>query len=209
MENVCQKIRKLTSVECWQHCQGDVNPADLPTRGISGIDLIKNKLWWEGPAFLKQEAPLRRTSDISSNEIDCETDEVVKRELEKTNQEVTHSLLNKVNIDLNFINFDRFSSKSKLIHTTAFVLRFVHNLKCLVRKKEIPSTNELGAQELLEGERVVLKSLQAKYFQQELRFLSGLKVEKIPVYVKQFNLSSINKVLFVVKVDFKTRMQTP
>ena len=75
MENVCQKsvnqIRELTSVECWQHCQGDVNPADLPTRGISGIDLINNKLWWEGPAFLKQEAPLRPTS---SNEIDCKTD---------------------------------------------------------------------------------------------------------------------------------------
>ena len=131
---------------------------------------------------------MRPTSDISSNEIDFETDEVVKRELAKTNQEVMHSLLNKVNIDLNFINFDRFSSKSKLIRTTAFVLRFVHNLKCLVRKKEIPRTNELGAQELLEGEKVVIKSLQAKYFWQELRFLSGLKVEKIPAYVKQFNL---------------------
>ena len=188
VRNRVNQIRKLTSVECWQHCQGDVNPADLPTRGISGIDLINNKLWWEGPAFLKQEAPLRPTSNISSNEIDCETDEVVKRELAKTNQEVTHSLLNKVNIDLNFINFDRFSSRSKLIRTTAFVLRFVHNLKCLVRKKEIPRTNELGTQELLEGERVVIKSLQAKYFWQELHFLSGFKVEKIPAYVKQFNL---------------------
>ena len=72
--------------------------------------------------------------------------------------------------------------------TTAFVLRFVHNLKCLVRKKEIPHTNELSAQELLERERVVINTLQAKYFWQELRFLSGLKVEKIPAYVKQFNL---------------------
>ena len=107
---------------------------------------------------------MRPTSDISINEIDCETDKVVKRDLAKINQEVTHSLLNKVNIDLSFINFDRFSSKLKLIRTTAFVLRFVHNLKCLVRKKEIPHTNELGAQELLEGERVVIKSLQAKYF---------------------------------------------
>ena len=168
MENVCQKssqsISKLTSVECWQHCQGDVNPAHLPTRGISGIDLINNELWWEGPAFLKQEAPLRPTSDISSNEIDSKTDEVVKRESAKTNQEVTHSLLNKVNIDLNFINFDRFSSKSKLICATAFVLRFVYNLKCLVRKKEIPRTNELGAQELLEGRELLSNRYKPSFF---------------------------------------------
>ena len=118
VRNQVNQIRKLTSVECWQHCLGDVNPADLPTRGISGVDFINDELWWEGPAFLKQEAPMRPASDISSNEIDCETDEVVKRELAKTNQGVTHSLLNKVNNDLNFINFNRFSSKSELIRTT-------------------------------------------------------------------------------------------
>ena len=73
VRNRVNQIRKLTSVECWQHCQGDVNPADLPTRGISGIDLINDELWWEGPTFLKQEAPLRPTSDIASDEIDCET----------------------------------------------------------------------------------------------------------------------------------------
>ena len=83
VRNLVNQIRKLTSVECWQHCQGNVNPADLPTRGISGIDLISKELWWEGPAFLIQEAPLRPTSDIFSNEIDCETDEVVKKELAK------------------------------------------------------------------------------------------------------------------------------
>ena len=41
---------------------------------------------------------------------------------------------------------------------------------------------------VIRGERAVIKSLQAKYFSQELRFLSGLKIEKIPAYVKQFNL---------------------
>ena len=186
---------------------GDVNPADLPTRGISGIDLINNELWWEGPAFLKQEAPLRPTSDISSDEIDCETYEVVERELAKTNQEVTHLLLNKVNIDLNFINFDRFSSKSKLIHTTAFVLRFVHDLKCLVRKKEVPRANELGAQELLEGERAVIKSLQAKYFSQESHFCQALKLKKYLRTSSSLIFSSISKVLFIVKIDFKMQMQ--
>ena len=55
VRNRVNQIRKLTSVKYWQYCQGDVNPADLPTRKISGIDFINNKLWWEGPAFLKQE----------------------------------------------------------------------------------------------------------------------------------------------------------
>ena len=74
-------------------CLGELNPADLPTRGVSGKHLVDNELWWEGPAFSKDEIPLASASETGS---EIETDEVkkiVEKELAKTAPEVIHSLL--------------------------------------------------------------------------------------------------------------------
>jgi len=32
-----------------------VNPADLPTRGLSAVTLAESEVWMEGPAFLKDD----------------------------------------------------------------------------------------------------------------------------------------------------------
>jgi len=34
------KIRKLTSKEIWHHCPGALNPADIPSRGMKGTELV-------------------------------------------------------------------------------------------------------------------------------------------------------------------------
>jgi len=46
------EICHLTKRELWQHCPGDANPADIPSRGIRGDKLVHNKTWWKGPKFL-------------------------------------------------------------------------------------------------------------------------------------------------------------
>ena len=140
--------------------------------------MVNNELWWEGPAFLKDDIPLRATSETGSEmEIDevkkivekefDEVKKIVEKELARTAPEVTHSLLNKVKSASNFI--DRFSTKLKLVRTTAFVLRIVHNLKCLTRKKDIPRKNELEAQVLIAAEQV----LRAEHFMQELCYFQA------------------------------------
>ena len=90
----------------------------------------------------------------------------------------------------NFIDFDRFSTKLKSVCTAAFVLRFVHNLKCLARKKDIPpSENELLSSRInIDAEQAIIRLLQAEHFTQELCYLSGLNVNNVPAYVKQKNL---------------------
>lgn len=47
------EIRRLTKKEAWRFCPGTLNPSDLPTRGLSAIELSTNEIWWDGPQFLK------------------------------------------------------------------------------------------------------------------------------------------------------------
>ena len=45
------EIRKLIPAECWEHCAGKSNPADILSRGLTPIqsELAENKLWRKGP----------------------------------------------------------------------------------------------------------------------------------------------------------------
>ena len=46
------EIRSLSPVEAWRFCPGSLNPADLPSRGISAQELSNKSLWFNGPDFL-------------------------------------------------------------------------------------------------------------------------------------------------------------
>ena len=48
------KKRNLSDHEKWQFCPGNLNPADIPSRGISGTKLANCSLWWNGPDFLRK-----------------------------------------------------------------------------------------------------------------------------------------------------------
>ena len=47
------EIRRILPVSVWNHVPGAENPADLPSRGVSGYQLVNLKLWWKGPNFLE------------------------------------------------------------------------------------------------------------------------------------------------------------
>ena len=49
------EIQRTTNPEQWRHVPGSMNPADLPTRGLSAADLAQSRPWMEGPAFLKHD----------------------------------------------------------------------------------------------------------------------------------------------------------
>ena len=46
------EIRKLVPEECWNHCPGADNPADLLSRGMNCRELENSVLWWNVPSGL-------------------------------------------------------------------------------------------------------------------------------------------------------------
>jgi len=53
VQNRIDEIRQKTEVCSWWHCPGNINPVDLPLRGVYAKDLIESQLLWNGPQFLK------------------------------------------------------------------------------------------------------------------------------------------------------------
>ena len=49
--NRVSQIRELTAVEQWRYVPSGKNPADLASRGVIDMNVVKNK-WWRGPEFL-------------------------------------------------------------------------------------------------------------------------------------------------------------
>lgn len=48
------EIQTNTDGSRWNLFPGKKNPADLLTRGISVTNLQTNKLWWDGPSWLRK-----------------------------------------------------------------------------------------------------------------------------------------------------------
>ena len=52
VQNRVIEIRGNTSPDCWNHCPGESNPADLPSRGLPLLELSVSPLWRHGPNWL-------------------------------------------------------------------------------------------------------------------------------------------------------------
>ena len=52
VRNWVNEIRNLVPASRWQHCNGKDNPPNIPSRGLSHVELSKCLLWKEGPKWL-------------------------------------------------------------------------------------------------------------------------------------------------------------
>ena len=67
--NRLASINKLLPPECWKHVPTLENPADCASRGVSPGELIKLKLWWEGPPWLSVD-PVQVPPQPGQKELD-------------------------------------------------------------------------------------------------------------------------------------------
>ena len=149
------EILRLTNKEECGHYPGVENPADIGSRSCMGSQLVKNKLWWEGPDWL------RKTSDDWPK---FEANEKTSTGIEE--QKRSAVLLVKITqprgIISSILDIKVFGTAERLFRVTAWILRFISNIKAKVKKgKHCRSTSDLNVVELEEAERVWVKEAQA------------------------------------------------
>ncbi len=146
------EIHRSTNPDQWRHIPGDINPADLLTRGLTATDLANNELWMEGPEMIQGEEstwpPLHPNGEVEKN-ID-----------NNERRKVTHTTRNTPK--KSFISPDNFSNFWRLLRVTGWVQRFVAN--CRLPAEDRKKTRGLSVHELQKAETYWLKQVQLEAF---------------------------------------------
>ncbi|XP_066585603.1 uncharacterized protein [Prorops nasuta] len=143
----------------WHYVNTKLNPADLCSRGISAKQLTEDSLWWQGPAFLREQP----THDIQVYE--------TSEESRKTNLNVH------VGVDQCWF-LDKYSSWHKLVRVMAYVIRFVNH----ARKQSTHSDLAFSVSEVRFSVETLVKVVQRAQFAKELAALQ--QGERVPTRSK-------------------------
>ena len=128
--NRCSRIHSLLPEAYWSHVRTHENPADCASRGISPDELLGFSLWWEGNSKMKKQFEFARhvesfqIKNVSSLCCNIES---------KVNKKVTNFVSS---WDLLY----KYSSLSKLLRMTAYILRFVYNILLKIKSKYLYSS---------------------------------------------------------------------
>ncbi|CAG2220764.1 unnamed protein product [Mytilus edulis] len=121
IRNRVTEIRKLTNTQEWRYCPTKDNPADLLTRGLSVSQFEKNTLWFNGPEWITDTSkwPSWKPNDttVLLTSTDIEDSSTADNEID--NQQGIHQI----------VQITRYSTLSKLLRITAYLLRFIRNCR--------------------------------------------------------------------------------
>ncbi|GFT06649.1 integrase catalytic domain-containing protein [Trichonephila clavipes] len=146
--NRVKEIRQLTQIQSWKYVPGNMNIADLLSRGCSPRQMLNSK-WWEGPSWLKQNSEYWPDGEIS-----CEPQEV---NVERKKTKIANVDLANDAPPLLICNV---SDYDKMIRVFAWILRFVNNCRKDYNKcKE----HELSVAEIENFEKQLIRLTQTYY----------------------------------------------
>lgn len=158
-----KEILTLTDRQQWNFCPGVENPADLPSRGLTAVELKSSDLWWKGPKFITMPiSDWPKEPGVPSGDPEI-----------KANENVEHVMALHLAVEDFDKIFDRFSSWTKTVRLFAFILR----LGC-------PTHRQFRGQPLTLKERTLTEEFlfrfsQKRHFEKEYQTLQkGSSVDK-------------------------------
>ena len=158
VQNRVNEIRELLPVGVWKHCCGADNPADLPSRGVSVVELTCNPIWLKGPTWLSE------SQGIISNMDEEEESEECLKEMKCKGDHTTHSIHNLL-LDNKFtreavIKCEDFSTLDRLLRVTAHVIKFLKTLKARSRYLDTTTEKSLTGADLEKAKLYWIKVVQ-------------------------------------------------
>ncbi|XP_071128314.1 uncharacterized protein [Mytilus edulis] len=173
--NRLKEIRKLTENAEWNYCPTDDNPADYLTRGIYAKQLYNNSLWMNGPQWILN----RGNWPTWTRKIEeCST--MITVSDEKTDDKSTNALTQTISC----IDIQRYSSLEKAIRVTAYVMRFIQNIR---NSKDKRSIGFISVEERCKALKVLIMTVQQETFKDEIESLNSSSQKKVPL-VRQLKL---------------------
>lgn len=165
--NRIQEIRKMTDPQQWRYVPGEMNPADVPSRGCTVEKLIESR-YWEGPLWLKRDREGWPKSEYVSDSglVDGELKKLRKGGDDENydSSHVASAMACKVNGDRLSWYMKYFSSYIKILRMIGWILRFINNTRSNLEDRR---NRELSVQELDAAERCVLRMSQRDSFKTE------------------------------------------
>ena len=108
--NRVTEILELSDVDQWRHIPGDINPADVLSRGVTDPMVLQNGRWFYGTEFLEKDEEHWPNSTVTSL---ADDDSEIKRKM----------VLVALNMVISeTIDPDKISSWSRLRRVAAWVL---------------------------------------------------------------------------------------
>ena len=130
VSNRVAEIQELGEHSSWRHVRSGDNPADIVSRGLEPKVLNNCQIWWHGPPWLiKSETFWPQEQILTINDIP---------EARKEKIDLTYHVIN----DTSFLY--KYSTFSKLQRVTAYILRFINNLRFKTKLSGQLTYNELN-----------------------------------------------------------------
>ena len=159
LENRVVSIRSVVGRDRWCFVNGEINPADVPTRISANLNECFDGCWFSGPSFLLSQHFESSGEDISTNGTNGNTVDKINAEavrivgptfcFSNTTQEKTSDVACSLNT---VIDCARFSTLKRLVSVTGYVMRFIGNIrKRLEKRTDIITDEVLTVEEYEEG----------------------------------------------------------
>lgn len=163
VQNRVQKIRKNVDKDNWFYCKSEENPADIITRDDKDP---MSRLWWHGPKFLYNEKDFNdslktRKCDTKNPDFDAEIRVITTTSLP--------AIITPVYTIGCVIDINRYNDFLKLLRVTAFVLRFISNIKAKREKKQLVQTSYVLPSEYKAAKLAWIKDNQSSLDGKQLR----------------------------------------
>ena len=181
---VCQRkenILKLCPNAEINHISGMENPSDLLTRGISASKFNENSLWFNGPNFIKN---LEHVNCITTADPALDTECEIVSNL-TTECEIVSNLITERSEPV--IEVAKYSSYSKALRITAYVLKFISKIKRKTSHENCCIRRKICTNHLKEAEKILVKTYQQFHFGSVFDFFEGTCKSK-PSIVNQLRL---------------------